>query len=269
MNTPASAAVELRKVDTGRGWSWLTEAWELFMRAPGTWIAIIVIYILIFAAASSVHGGSLLTTLFEQVFSGGLILACSAQDSGQPLKIELLFAGFSGSRFRKLLLLALLNMAALFALALLGLLLAVASSALSSSEFTAMDIVSPDSVVERILPQMLSNLPLLLVALVLLSLYIPLLMGMWLAPALIVLRDQEPVAAFRLSLKACMVNFMPFLIYGLIGLLIAIAATIPLGLGWLLAAPVFSISIYTSYRDMFPPAPDFNATQPIPVPPPL
>ncbi len=266
MNTPASAAVELRKVDTGRGWSWLTEAWELFMRAPGTWIAIIVIYILILTAASIVHGGSLLTTLFEQVFSGGLILACKTQDSGEKLKIEQLFAGFSGSRFGKLVLLGVLNMAALFALTLLGLLLAVACAALAPSDFTAMDVVSPDSVVQRLMPQMLDNLPLLLVALILLSLYIPLLMGMWLAPALIVLRGQQPIAAFRLSFRACVVNFMPFLIYGLVGLLIAVVATIPLGLGWLLAAPVFSISIYTSYRDMFPQAPDFSATQPIPPP---
>jgi len=266
MNTPSNAAVELRKLDSARGWNWLTEAWELFMRAPGNWIAIIVIYILISIAVSIVPGGSFLTTLFEQVFSGSLILACHAQDSGQPLKIEQLFAAFSGSRFGKLLLLGVLNMVALFALALLGLLLAIACSALSPSDFSAMDVVSPDGVAERLAPQLLSNPPLLLVVAILLSLYIPLLMGMWLAPALIVLRGQEPVAAFRLSFRACLVNVMPFLIYSLAGLLIAIAATIPLGLGWLLAAPMFAISIYTSYRDIFPPAPDFSAAQPIPPP---
>ena len=271
MNTPAHAPVELRRVAAGRGWSWLIEAWELFMRAPGTWIVIIVIYLAILAAASFVPGGSVLSSLFEQVFGAGLILACYALDSSQPLKIGLLFAGFRSSRFGALLLLAVLNMVALFALTLLGLLLAAACSALPESGFSVMDVISPDDLMQQMLPQLMSNLALLLVVLVLLTLYIPLLMGMWLAPALIILRGQEPIAAFKLSFRACTINAVPFLVYSVLGLVLGIVASIPLFLGWLLATPVFFISIYTSYRDIFPPAPDFNAEQPVPsaMPPPL
>ena len=271
MNTPAYAPVELRRVAAGRGWNWLTEAWELFMSAPGTWIAIIGIYLVILAAASIIPGGSVLSDLFEQVFSGGLILACYTLDSGRPLKIEELFAGFRSRRFRALLLLGVLNMAALFALTVLGLLLSAACSALPESGFGVMDVISPDDLMEQLLPQLMSSLGLLLVVLVLLMLYIPLLMGMWLAPALIILRGQEPIAAFKLSFRACTINAVPFLVYSLLGLILAIVASIPLLLGWLLAAPVFFISVYTTYRDIFPTAPDFNAEQPAPsmTPPPL
>jgi hypothetical protein len=34
-------------------------------------------------------------------------------------------------------------------------------------------------------------------------------------------------------------------------LLLCIAASIPLFLGWLLLGPVITVSVYTSYRDIF------------------
>jgi len=234
----------------GRGANWLGEAFELLMRAPGTWIAIALIYIVIMVAASMIHGGSLLTALFGPVFSGGLILGCSAQDSGQELKVEHLFAGFSGGRFGQLLLLAVLYLAAMLALVVLGAVLALGCFGLSLSSISSLDTVGG------------YILPLLLVVLILLALYIPVAMGMWLAPALIVLRGLDPVAAFKLSFHACLINFMPFLIYGILALLLAIAATIPLLLGWLVIMPVFIISVYTAYRDIIAPQPASNTAPP-------
>ena len=45
---------------------------------------------------------------------------------------------------------------------------------------------------------------------------------------------------------------MPMFVYSLLGLVFAIAATIPLLLGWLVLAPVFAASVYASYKDIFP-----------------
>ena len=250
MNTAPTPPIASRTVALGRGASWLGEAFELLMRAPGTWIAIALIYIVIMVAASMIHGGSLLTALFGPVFSGGLILGCSAQDSGQELKVEHLFAGFSGGRLGQLVLLAVLYLAAVLVLAVVGVSLALACFGLSLSNFSSLDAAGA------------YVLPLLLVVLILLALYIPVAMGMWLAPALIVLRGLDPVAAFKLSFRACLINFMPFLIYGILALLLAIAATIPLLLGWLVVLPVFSISVYTAYRDILPPQPASNTAPP-------
>ncbi len=44
---------------------------------------------------------------------------------------------------------------------------------------------------------------------------------------------------------------MPFLVYGVIGLVLAILASIPIMLGWLALGPVFAASVYTSYRDIY------------------
>ena len=44
---------------------------------------------------------------------------------------------------------------------------------------------------------------------------------------------------------------LPMLVYSLLGLVFAIVASIPLGLGWLVLAPMFAASIYASYKDIF------------------
>ncbi len=89
-------------------------------------------------------------------------------------------------------------------------------------------------------------------ALVATLLAIPLLMAYWFAPALVVFRNEEPMTAMKTSFNACLVNMMPMFVYSLLGLVFAIAATIPLLLGWLVLAPVFAASVYASYKDIFP-----------------
>ena len=46
---------------------------------------------------------------------------------------------------------------------------------------------------------------------------LPLMMACWFAPALVMLRHDEPVAAMKASFVACLVNIWPMLVYGLIG----------------------------------------------------
>jgi uncharacterized membrane protein len=82
-------------------------------------------------------------------------------------------------------------------------------------------------------------------------LLLPLFMAVWFAPALVVLRGLEPWAAMKLSFSGCLANVVPFLIYGLVGIGLAIVASVPLMLGWLVVGPLTIASIYTSYCDIF------------------
>jgi len=91
----------------------------------------------------------------------------------------------------------------------------------------------------------------LIVILVVLALLIPIMMAYWFAPALVALNGMSALAAMKLSFVACLRNFVPFLIYGLIGLVLAVLAILPVGLGMLVLGPVMTASIYTSYRDIF------------------
>ena len=66
--------------------------------------------------------------------------------------------------------------------------------------------------------------------------------ALWFAPALVVFRHVAPVDAVMASLRAVLKNVLPFLLYGLIQLVLAVAASIPFGLGWLVLLPVMLLS---------------------------
>ena len=91
----------------------------------------------------------------------------------------------------------------------------------------------------------------ILAMLVVLALAIPIYMALWFAPALVVFHHLTPVEAMKTSFAACLKNIVPFLLYSVILLLLAMVASIPFGLGWLVLLPVIVASIYTAYRDIF------------------
>jgi len=76
-------------------------------------------------------------------------------------------------------------------------------------------------------------------------------MATWFAPALALFHEQSATEAMKASFIACLRNVLPFLLYGVILFLLAIAASIPFGLGWLVLGPTMAASLYTGYRDIF------------------
>jgi uncharacterized membrane protein len=61
----------------------------------------------------------------------------------------------------------------------------------------------------------------------------------------------KAVDAMRLSFFACLRNFLPFLVYGVISAALLLLAMIPLGLGLLIMIPTMTASLYVSYKDIF------------------
>ena len=55
----------------------------------------------------------------------------------------------------------------------------------------------------------------------------------------------------KMSFSGSLQNVLPFLVYGLIGIVLAVVASIPLALGWLVVGPMSIASIYSSYCDIF------------------
>lgn len=83
-------------------------------------------------------------------------------------------------------------------------------------------------------------------------LFTPLLMATWFAPALALFEDFPPGKAMFWSLWACLVNWRPMLLYGLLlSLLGMVALVIPFGLGLLLFLPMAMTSTYAAYRMQF------------------
>src|SRR3989338_8716900 len=62
------------------------------------------------------------------------------------------------------------------------------------------------------------------------------------------------VWANRLSLRAFIDNIGPMLVYSVTFMLLAILASIPMMLGWLVLMPLVFTSLYACYCDIFPTA---------------
>jgi uncharacterized membrane protein len=58
----------------------------------------------------------------------------------------------------------------------------------------------------------------------------------------------------KASFVGCLKNIVPFLLYGVVMIVLCIVAAIPAGLGFLVLGPVAVASMYTGYRDIFAPS---------------
>ena len=96
-----------------------------------------------------------------------------------------------------------------------------------------------------------AGVAMLVVALIGVTLALLAAMAYWFAPALVVLNGEPPIAALQKSFAASWRNIGAFLLYGLIYIGLAIVATIPMGLGWLVLGPMLVGSCYAGWRTIF------------------
>jgi len=229
-----------RHVPAGNGWKWIVDGWALFARAPGTWIGVTALYLVVSFAVGFVPViGVLANPVLNVIFAAGLLMGCRALDEGGQLRIEHLFAGFQER-------LGTLAAAGLLYLALL--LLATLATGLAVG-FKVYHILSagplePEAVLELVLLGALA-------VLVWVALVLPVVMAVWFAPALVVFRRLSAGQAMKASFAGCLRNFVPFLVYGVVLLIPAVLATIPFALGWLVLGPLVIASTYTAYKDIY------------------
>jgi hypothetical protein len=236
----AGFSADGRAVDAGRGWEWIAEGFALFKKQPGIWILILIVLIACFVVLNLLPViGSLAGMLLMQVFMGGVMLGCRALDNGEALEIGCVFAGFQKNTG---------DLVVLGLLALVGWVIAFIPAIViaGGGAFLAMmrgggDLVSVGAL----------GFTFMLAMLVSLALALPLYMALWFAPSLIVFNDLKPVDAMKASFFGCLKNVVPFLLYGVVLLVLCFVAAIPFALGFLVLGPVVMASIYTGYKDVF------------------
>lgn len=234
-------------VDAGRGVHWWTEGWRLFILSPWIWMLITILYMAIMTGLALVPLiGQIASTLLLPILGGGVLLGARAQDRGEPLAVNHLFACFQ-QRTAPLVILALLYFAGWFVIWLVGATLLVGIAGLG----TLGALLSGDPLQTGIAALAAIGTAAIVVLLLAALFAVPLLMAWWYAPALVVFRNDEPIAAMKASFHASLDNIGAFLVYSLVGLALALVASIPFGLGWLALAPVFGTSVYASYVDVF------------------
>jgi uncharacterized membrane protein len=249
---PARPAPLPRSLEAGAGVAWITEGWRIFTAAPWPWIGITVILALIMIAIGFVPVvGMFGHQLLAPVFVGGIILGCHALARGEPLALSHLFDGFKAPHLSPLFVFGLINLAisvAVFALFAMIFVIGVGGAALNEL-LTGDAIELGTDALLRIGAAGLIAQPLALVGVALLA------MLWWFAPPLIVLDGMAPWDAMKASFRGCLVNALPFLLYGIVMTVLAILASIPFALGWIVLAPVAMGSQYASWRQVFSRAP--------------
>jgi uncharacterized membrane protein len=264
----AAPALTPHAVGADRGIAWWGEAWRLFTPAAGVWILILVLLVILNMVLAVVPLiGHVIGQLLFPIFAGGLMLGCRAVDRGEPLNVGHLFAGF-GTHTGPLFIVGLIYTAVAVGIALVvfGLLLVFFGAAIVSSLWHLQDVQQLQDPWDVFSTLGSLGLAILVGLCVFLLLYLPLVMAVWFAPALVVLRGVAPLEAMRLSFSGCMRNIVPFLLYGLVGVGLAIVATIPLLLGWLVLGPLTIASLYTGYCDIYEdriPAPPTGVATPV------
>ncbi len=231
-----------RSNSAGAGTEWIAEGWRLFARAPLMWVvSMLVLFVLAIVVNFVPIIGQLAFQLLQPVFAAGYVVACRNLETGGEFEIEHLFAGFKRN-FANLLIVGLIFLAGWIVLFLVFAAFAGFGIVVAFLTGNANDV----------LPAALaSGMSILLGTLVMLFLMVPLLMGYWFAPALVMMHDVAPVAAMKESFRGCIRNILPFLIYGFIMLVLCFIAVIPLGLGMLVWFPVAIASTYAAYRTIY------------------
>jgi uncharacterized membrane protein len=233
---------EIARLPAGAGLTWLSEGFELFKAGAGMWIAIALLYFVFgFAANFIPFIGGIAWSVLQPILIGGLMIGCDVLRRGGALNINHLFEGFNRNGGQLALVGAIYIGAILAVVVVLGIGAAIAVPTLGADFLRDLGGQDPT----------LSIMFVLLIVLVSLAVSLPLLMAVWFAPALVILHDVPAVDAMRRSFTGCLRNVVPFLLYGVASLVLAIIATLPIMLGWLVLGPVVIASAYAGYRGIY------------------
>jgi uncharacterized membrane protein len=238
-------------VPIGHGWDWIGRGFWHFRTNPWAWILIMVAYFLVSLVVSLVpFVGAIAVYLVMPVLTGGLMLGAYAQGHGERLGFHHLFAGFSNQTGPLL---------AAGVLYLVGIVLAAIPALLlvgipTMRTMAGMDPAAFDQHQQFMAGEiegLMGGPNVVLAILVAALLMIPVAMAYWFAPALIAIDGLNAWPAMKLSFRGCVKNILPFLLYGIAGLVLIVLGSIPVLLGLLVVMPTLTASIYTAYRDIF------------------
>jgi hypothetical protein len=232
--------MEIRTVAAGRGWEWIVEGFRIFRKQPLTWIVLgLIVAIIGFGTVVPIIG-MLVILLFPTLFAG-VLLACDTTDQGEDPEFNQLFSAFKTHAG------PLITIGGIFLTG--NIITGSIMLGIAGNEALLVILGKSNGDIEAMRAAMRSLLQGIAVGL---AAFLPVLMAIWFAPALIVFRNTPPIEAMKQSFTACWRNTLPLLVYGVATLVLGFIASIPLMLGLIVLLPVLVCSIYASYKDIFP-----------------
>ena len=245
--------MEPRRLKARQGWEWIKQGYALFIKAPLLWIVLLFICVIAAVGISSVPVvGEPLVSLLMPAILVGLMVGCRALSQDEELELAHLFSGFKQHASQ---LVTLGGISLVGQLLIFGVMMMVGGATLVGILMSGQPDTDPNVMMQAVTGAGFA----VLLGIVLFSL---LMMAMQFAPMLVFFRNVPPVQAMKLSLRAFLHNVGPMLVYGITFLLLAILASLPMMLGWLVLLPLVFTSLYASYCDIFPPVKDASSTPP-------
>jgi uncharacterized membrane protein len=245
--------MEPQRLKTGRGWEWVKQGYALFMKAPLLWIVLLFICLIAAVGLSMVPVvGEPLVSLLMPAVLVGLMAGCRALSQDEELELAHLFSGFKQHTAQ---LVTLGGISLVGQLLIFGLMMLVGGATLVGILMNGQPDADPSVMMQAVAGAGFA----VLLGIVLFSL---LMMAMQFAPMLVYFRNVPPLQAMKLSLRAFLHNVGPMLVYGITFMFLAILASLPMMLGWLVLLPLVFTSLYASYSDIFPPVQEAGSTVP-------
>lgn len=231
----------------GHGWSWISQAWSLFTPAWGQWIlALLLLMIIMMAIQFIPFIGGLAGTLLGPVLGAGVLYMAHRAREGGGVEIADIFAGFR-QQTGALVGLGAINL--VVTIVIVAIMAGVMAATVDTSALSGLDPDNEEAAFEAMMTMMASGA--MLAPLIMLALLIPWMAAYWFAVPLIFFGEYGIGTALKSSLVACLRNILPLLWYSIIAFVLMIVASIPFFLGWLVLIPLFAITYYVMFRDIF------------------
>ncbi|MEL7447925.1 MAG: BPSS1780 family membrane protein [Pseudomonadota bacterium] len=230
-----------RSVPAGRGWEWIAGGFRYFAANPLQWILALLAWFAVLIGLSLLPLINLVTSVITPVMVGGYMMGCDAEDRGEGFEVSRAFSGFQQSTTELFIAGALYLLGTIVLVVIAMVLIFVFGGAGALAVAAGGDAAGGAIALGGIAIAVLLTV----------GLSVPLLMAFYFVPPLIALAKMKPVPAIKLSFVACLRNILPFLVFGLILMVLSVLAIIPLFMGFLVLAPVMIASVYTAYKDIF------------------
>ena len=230
----------IRTNDAGKGLEWFTGGWKLFVKSPGMWMVMTVVFALIAIVLSLIPFiGALALSLIGPALGAGMLSAAKTLDDGGEIDVSYLFQGLRDAERRGSLLV--LGVMLLGVEILVG--LVIGAGMMSGPMMGGMGDGLPSPM--QFASGGLFGLLISLVIMVLVA------MAFCYAIPLVMFKGDAPIAAIQASFNAGVKNILPLSVAGIIYIVLAIIAAIPFGLGFLALIPVTVCAVYLSYKSVF------------------
>lgn len=229
---------EPNRLTAGSGISWFGQAWQIFKARPLLWIGLMLAYFVFLFAMGLLSAipfvGFLINVaigIFAPMLMAGVYYIAYGIDNDNDVSFGDVTIAFSQGRIKDFFFLWLWQF-----LIMLGIIAIIVGMAFVLG-------VSVESAQDPTMP--------ILLLLVALALLIPVMMMSVFSPALILFHNLSAWEAMKLSLNGCMRNILPFLLNGILLVLLCIVGALTFGLGFLIIVPLMMICMYVAYHQIF------------------